>query len=580
MEPEKHHVHHSYMWLGSLRIVAVILFATAISMGSSLIGVLADTSGEDMFVTLMVFAVCGVFVLLVIIVAVVAQVISYKHLWYEIGPAEFSFYQGIFSKKRVHIPYQRIQSVDQRASLLQRIFGVCTVSIDTAGGSANKATIVPYLTKQDAELLRRELFARKRFALAVEAGEASEEDRARFAEMAWANASVAEGNVLDAPANLWDDIGGVFAGESIDTGRVSFEYGLTNKELILTGLSNNTAFALVLVGVLGVVGQVLEGALSFAPGAVDAVGHAVVQGPMWVAGGAAVLVFGVVLLIWGLSAVATCISFGGFKARRRGNRIEVERGLLQHQFSGVDVDRVQSVTVRQSLVRRLLGCCEISLGKVEAVSGEDGSNRGVQTGGLVIHPFVKMSRVPEILAGIIPEYADVPFEAQPLPRVALRRGIIRRCILQGFGFWLGVFTAACHIALSVAASLSGDPDIAEVMPYATALAIAGYVFAVALIAVDAVGAVLWFRESSFAYNQRFMQITLGGLARESTSFLRGKIQFGYTRVNPFQRRAGTRTIFVRTAAGVGGSTMRLIDVSELDALAWLDWLKPRGNVRL
>ena len=33
------------------------------------------------------------------------QTLSYKHLYYELGPDEFNLYSGIFNKKRVHVPY-------------------------------------------------------------------------------------------------------------------------------------------------------------------------------------------------------------------------------------------------------------------------------------------------------------------------------------------------------------------------------------------------------------------------------------------------------------------------------------------
>ena len=576
--PERHRVHHSYIWLGGIRVILVVLFSVAISLGSSLVPLFIDGtmgSQDDAHMIFVIFGLCALGVLLLVVAIVAYQVISYKHLWYELAESEFSLFSGILSKKRVHIPYQRIQSVDQRASLLQRVFGVCTVSIDTAGGSSNKATVVPYLAKQDAEVLRRELFARKSYALAVESGAVG-----AFAVDAFALQG-ASGNVLDAPAGLWEEIGGVFAGQAVDTGAVSFEYGLTNKELILTGLSNNTAFAIALVGVLGVIVQVIEGVLSVAPGATTALDHLIAQGSAWAIGAAVTagiaLALGAAVLVWALSAVATCISYGGFKARRRGSRIEVEHGLLQHRFRGVDVDRVQSITVRQSLIRRALGCCEISLGKVEAVDGEDGAQQGLGDQGLIIHPFVRLDRVSEILGGLIPECADVPYEALPLPRVALRRAIVRRCVLQGFGFWLALLTAIVHISVAVAAGLSTDADLLSMARYVNSFAVVAYVFAVLLLVIDAIGAVLWFRESSFAYNGGFMQLTVGGLSRETTSIPRGKIQFGYTRANPFQRRAGTCSVCVRTAAGVGGSTMRLIDASELDAVAWLEWLKPRAN---
>ena len=190
----------------------------------------------------------------------------------------------------------------------------------------------------------------------------------------------------------------------------------------------------------------------------------------------------------------------------------MEYGLLQHTFQGIDIDRVQSVVVKQSFIRRLLGYCELSLGKIDAATGEDSSNKQntLANQGIIIHPFVKMNRVPEILAGLVPEFSDLPQEAKPVAKVALRRAVLRR-------------------------------------------------------------------GSGFAYNEHFMQVSNGGLSRETVSFPRQKIQFGCTKSNPLQRRAGTDTLLATTAAGSGGTTTTLIDASHADAMAWLDWLKPGGN---
>ena len=308
------------------------------------------------------------------------------------------------------MPYRRIQSVDQTASLLQRVFGVCTVQIDTAGGASNKAVSVPFLRKADAEALRADLFARKSAAVG-----------APFRE---ADAPSSFGNVLDAPAEVWDDVRGVFAGSEVDTGRISFQYGITNSELILTGLSNNTTLVLVVVGIIGVFSQVADfpnpanggrGGRSCRRSAQPTRALALFGNSL-----IALIVVGLIalsLFVWVMSALGTCISFGGFKARRRGDRIEVERGLLQHRFHGVSVDRVQSVVVKQTFVRRIFGFCELSLGKVDASSGSGGMEDSLSEGVLVVHPFAKVDRVPEIVAGLVPEFADMPTEdAAVFPR--------------------------------------------------------------------------------------------------------------------------------------------------------------------
>lgn len=138
-------------------------------------------------------------------------------------------------------------------------------------------------------------------------------------------------------------------------------------------------------------------------------------GNLVAAGVALVLVIAAVM--WLLSIVGSAISFGGFRACRHDNRIEVERGLLQHQFQGVSVDRVQSVIVKQSFIRRLLGYCELSLGKIDAAAESSDEQQKSLSQGLVVHPFVKMSRVPEILAGLVPEFAGVPVESTPVAPV-------------------------------------------------------------------------------------------------------------------------------------------------------------------
>ena len=597
-EPPRHHVHHSYIWLGSIQAGAAMFFVVLVSGFSGFVGALADgeTIGDDLPLLMLVI---GAIVLgLVLIIGLVAlfQWLSYKHLYYIIGPEEFNLYSGIFNKKRVHVPYQRIQSVDQRASLLQRVFGVCTVSIDTAGGSNNKAVQVPYVQKSQAEQLRTELFARKQYATAVQEGMAPQEAAVAVAAAsgvvlpqagAAGQAAVAGAagqaphNVLDAPAEIWTDVRGVFGGSAVDTGKVTYEYGLTNKELLFTGLSNNTAFVLVILGILGGAAQfasqmapVLTGMVDPLVGQFMLLSGQLFGGNLVAAGVALVLVIAAVM--WLLSIVGSASSFGGFRACRRDNRIEVERGLLQHQFQGVSVDRVQSVIVKQSFIRRLLGYCELSLGKIDAAAESSDEQQKSLSQGLVVHPFVKMSRVPEILAGLVPEFAGVPVESTPVAPVALRRALIRRGIIQGTGLWLAVIIVIGQLCSNAFIVPDGDGVIA--LFYINTGAFIGYALCLVLFVLDLVGAVLWFRGSGFAYNEHFMQVSNGGFARETVSFPRKKIQFGYTKTNPFQRRARTATVSARTAAGIGGTTIRLIDVCEEDARSWLDWLKPRGNV--
>ena len=587
-EPQRHYVHHSYIWLGSLRSAGIIIVALGISLFSSMIGSFFEGAGRvDGFIVMVAGLGIAASIVVIFLLCLLYQWWSYKHLWYELGDEEFSLYSGIFNKKRVHVPYQRVQSVDQHASLLQRLFGVCTVT-------------VPYLRKDQAEHLRMELYLHKRRILGlgeeppiastnvapVPAGDDARVPPAvpqGYVAVAPNVASVGQpGNVLDIGAEVWDDVRGVFAGDAVNMGASSYEYGLTNKELILTGLSNNTGFVLALIGVLATVFQVVGGAMDVAGDAAGAVADAALTAGSALLGGNMVL-FGIVICIitvaimWAVSVAGTCIQFGGFKARRRGNRIEIEHGLLQHRIRGVDVDRVQSVIVKQGVIRRLLGYCELSLGKIDATDTSQGdqTQTTIQQG-MVIHPFVKVDRVPEILDGIIPEFADAPAAETGLAPAALRRAIIRRGILQGAGFWIAVCVAVFQIVVNLVWHPTA-PVEQMMLSYANVGAYAAYAVCLIIFVLEVISAVMWAKGSGFAFNRRFMRVVNSGLGCESVLFPRRKIQFGYTKTNPFQRRAKTATIAARTAAGTGGTTVRLIDVCEDDALTWLDWVRPQRD---
>ncbi|MCL2826893.1 MAG: PH domain-containing protein [Eggerthellaceae bacterium] len=596
------------MWLGGLRIAlsfAVILLAYGYSaLMNGINATRYSGAGNDVLVGVGFLLVVFIFVGL----AFLFQYVSYKHLWYEMGAEEFSLYSGIFNKKHVHVPYQRVQSVNQRASLTQRIFGVCTVHIDTAGGAANKAVIVPYLRNTDAEWMRTELFARKQALMGVARGASVATGQAPIAPMQPAQGfpaaamppypgavtgqpqtpppfhpqGVYPGNVLDIPSEIMTDVRGVFGGMAYDTGTVRYSYGLTNKELLFTGLSNDTGFLLIVLAALssitGIAGKVAESGFSNQAQSIYEKGASFVMNSIINNTIPAVVVSVIVsiLAIWVITVLGTLITFGGFKACRRENRIEVEYGLLQRRFNGVDIDRVQSVVIKQSFIRRLIGYCEISLGKIDAQVDTNKKNKqtGLNPKGLIVHPFVKLDKVPEILAGLAPELADLPREVHRLPKKALFRSLRRRCVLYGKGFWLAVIVAIVQVSLNLALP-SSDVSASSTLQMVNTTALVAYLLCVLIAAVEAASAVLWYRNSSFAYDKNSMLISNGGFSRESTSFPRKKIQFGTMKTNPFQRHAKVATISVRTAAGLGGTTVRLLDANEADAQAWLDWLIPR-----
>ncbi len=628
-------VHKSYIWVAPIvAFFAVVLVTLANGMQGWVELAMAIQRGDIAVNPLLVIgiAVLGVVVFVGLLVGLYA--LAWKNMSYVFDEREFSYYSGIITKRRVHVPYARVQSVNHRASIIQRVFGVCTVTIDSAGGSSNKGVRVPYLRLETAERLRAELFTRKAAVAAgaenalvyipeadTDSPEGMQAEAARVAQQR-AQAPVAPGapvpsvasgstsaaavrstwvcpqcgatndvnfcgncgapapatasvqaNALDTTMGVVGDWRGVYGGaESFGEDPVTHEFGLSNHELLLTTISHDTPLSVALIVGLSLV---VTFALVLLVQDEVAVALARVAFP---------IVVGITVVSWVFGLLTVLFSYGNFRARRRGSRIEVERGLLAREFSGIDIERVQSVEIRQSLIRRLIGYCEVSLGRIDAAGEQDKGNNNskANTKGLVIHPFVKVDRVDEIIDGLAPELADRPrrSECAQLPKPALRRALLRRCLWFNWVLWIGVVIAVLWGVLAVlgntgAIQFASASAHAQYDSFMTGSLVLVIVACAAITIGRGVGAVLWARHSGYTWNRKYALVHNDGLSTETSIIPRQKIQSAATRSNPFQRRLSLVTLRAITAAGTRSTTTSLIDVPAEVGDAYLDWLKPR-----
>lgn len=650
-ERQRHKLHHSYIWLSAVRSLPYVLIALVVSIGpavGSLIEDLGNIDANNMGLPI-IFGATVLFLLILEGIIIGAAAIGYRYRWYEFGVSEFSSYWGIFNKNRSHIPYQRIQSVNEKMSLLQRIVGVCTVTVETAGGENNKALVIPYVEKSAAERIRREVFMRKSLmASGLTPQEADERMQALVAQermqaegsFAAANAPVGlngfsgavgtpgapippwelqaqqqavlqqtqqmpqgvpqqiqqgafpqsqQGvspatNVLDMPADVMDDMRGIFAHAEVETGKVTCEFGLSNKELLLSALSSKTSFAFVLLGVISALATLLGGLVDARIISSSEAVYSAAWQAMSSSFGMLFLLFilGILLVLWLVSVGSSCLTYAGFRSRRRGNRIEVERGLITHVFSGMDVERIQSIHIHQSFFQRLLKCCSVAYGRVGAME-ENGNSDGANSSEadkLVVHPFLPLSRVQEVIEGLTPEYRTLPQPTKHVDKKALRRALTRRVVWQGLGFWLLVVLVCTWVALGIFVSSELSQEVFSGMTLLQVmLFITGIVGAlIVVVAVfEAINAVLWYRLAAMGWDRFGFTIVNGGFSTDSVTIPRTKIQAALIRTNPLQRHAKVASVIVNTAAGVGSTRHRLIDVSRGDAEEWLTWACPRGG---
>ena len=215
----------------------------------------------------------------------------------------------------MHIPFAKVQSIDYVAPIIARLLGIVNLKIETAGGAINKGVEIPALKLSTAEAFRAEVFKRKR---------EEQSQLTRVLEPTQGPVSLHAESFYEQVTQTASDFRGVLAGNYDEAAPIEYEYGLSIKELLLSALANNRTWLMALV-LIGIMSQISE-ALSFI-GASEQIEETAVW--VWAEFGiiaAMLATISMIVLLWLLSVAAALLSYGGFKARRRGGRIEVERG--------------------------------------------------------------------------------------------------------------------------------------------------------------------------------------------------------------------------------------------------------------
>ncbi|MDR3069718.1 MAG: PH domain-containing protein [Propionibacteriaceae bacterium] len=575
--PGLHHIHPAYVVINSVRWLVGLLIAAVVGIAPNLPPLLETLEEQGFGSSLLVIIVPICVVVLVFALVAFFAFIYYKRFLWEITAAELHIYSGIIFKQQVHIPFQRVQSIDFKAGLIERVLGLVRLTVETAGGATNKGVQIPALKLNQAEALRSEVFARKRAAhgstlisapstspLPPEIpilGHLSDTAHPQQPPLVTAVPGQAQndGSLTREMEDSLAGVRGILAEDYNETAPIEFEYGLTLKEVILSAISNDHHYlaVLVIVGFLTQIPQYLSLAGSHISNEFERLTEMLKAQALPFLIGMGLALFVAVLL---LSVIKSAISFGGFKARRRDGRIEVERGLLQRQYKSVSITRIQSVEVKRGFLRRLIGYAEINLLTVDSANDSQANNGQSATEGLLAHPFVRYSQVDALLAKLLPEFSQRPVagELKPLPHIALRRAFIRRAVLPNL-----VIAAA----LLAAHYLFGGKLEQHWW-------IGIWTLFTVLLLLSAVGSVLWYRHAGYAYNAAMIAIRQGGYGLKTSYIPRGKIQFATTHENPMQHLAQVASISVRTAAGVGGTTTTLRDLDAAEAAGYLEWARP------
>ncbi len=111
-----------------------------------------DSSSDNNYFTAAVIALSSI--------TVISSIIAYFKYYYHIDDRELIIEKGLLNKKKILIPFDRIQSIDFEQNLIHRFFDVVSVKIDTAGSGQNEVSL-DAVAKNIAEDLKDYLLAQR-----------------------------------------------------------------------------------------------------------------------------------------------------------------------------------------------------------------------------------------------------------------------------------------------------------------------------------------------------------------------------------------------------------------------------------
>ncbi|MYB06658.1 MAG: PH domain-containing protein [Gemmatimonadetes bacterium] len=423
--------------------------------------------------------------------------------------------QGFIKRTALDLPFDRVQGINVERSLVDRMLGLVTVRLDTAGTIVAEGRL-PAVGTELADWLRTRVDRNRRAGRA--ARRAGEDDP--------------------------DQPGDRDPAEALDQARITAEtpaaadqllLRLTGADMLRIGLADRKA--LVLAGALAALAQVAEPFQDMIVGIVDAVWSGIT-------GLAAVAqVIAVLVLFLSIALVlVTAVVIGAFLRHydytlwRRGTAFRSRGGLLTQKGVVVETAKIQQLTLAQNLILRWFGRFRFSAlpaGAVQMPGSEGPAN--VEFAENLTVPLLEGSTAESLRGQVFGREATEITLLPGSPRFVrvspyyIRAVTLRMCVVP--------IVAGTFFLL-----LRGTPATILSLPFgAYCLAAAT---AASLVALQS-----W-RRRGYLHDAEGLASRKGFLGARVDAFLFRKSQGVSVKQSPLQRRRGLATLEVQLSSGV------------------------------
>ncbi|ADU30193.1 PH domain-containing protein [Evansella cellulosilytica] len=320
----------------------------------------------------------SVFFSIVLVSTLILGVIKWWTFKYQLNEQELQIKQGLIFKKNRYIRKERIQSIDIQAKLLQRLFNLVELRIETAGGGAEPEFRIVALKKEEARFIKEQLLINDK------------EDE--------------EFEMIHEEESFTDEM---FEEENNDH---SFHWALSKKRLIIAALTSSG---------IGIVATFIAAIVSQAQQFIPDTFYEYFFG--WIMHSSIIyigfIVLFILLIAWFISIGNTILKYGMFRIETKGDEVHISRGVLERRQLTLSANRITAVRIVQNLFRQPFGYAAVYVESAGGGSAEEDLST-------ILIPLCKKKEVNDIIQHIIPSFV-VEREYEKLPRKSLRRYMIK-----------------------------------------------------------------------------------------------------------------------------------------------------------
>lgn len=456
----------------------------------------------------------GIFVLLLVIFGAGDFINKYRtRFWIE--DKKFILKDGIITRREKELDVGRIQSIDFNEPVFHRIFGAVKLEITTPGEGITIDTI----KKSQAERLQDILYREK--------------------EKINREESDIEVNIGD--ASLWPRVEDEDkeTQQEPETPKKDFKdlYKMSGKELLLMAMTSGAlgTFIAIVFAFLNLIGAsfLIEAYLMY----FENVFQSLVIGIT-----IAILLFVVIGYMVGILILV--VRYFNYTLKSHDADLAVEYGLLEKKHKSVNINRVQNIVIKDSLLRRIIGYYSLSV----TITSEDFSKDNAN-GSVVLLPFIKKGELYKIIHEIFPNYhVEMPESVVPF---------------RGYRRYFQIMTALLIIATSIVQYFWWS--------YA-------WIIGLVIIIVIVLSGVYSARNSGYKIDGDEINIlTASFFTRSHYVIKHEKVIGAKIDENPLLIRAKLASISVTTAAGMTGSSAVIHYIDRKDIETIWHWVERGRN---